>query len=285
MNIADKLTTIAENEQKVYDAGYKVGETEGEQKGYLSGKEEGYNEGYNAGEKDGYNVGHSQGSIDGYNKGYTEGKEDGVTEGHTIGYNEGQQAQYDLMWNGLQNNGNTADYQRKFLRINYGYAAWDLWYNPKYDFKHKNSGSAIDTFRECHVKDVIKDNYAYSGGMQFMYTFYQSTRLENARTIHVYENTTYTDPFGYCSGLKEVRFEGVIAQNGLKFSACTKLSKASIESVINALSSTTSGLTVTFSKVAVDTAFETSVGAVDGSISIEWTKLVATKSNWTIALV
>lgn len=64
-----------------------------------------------------------------------------------------------------------------------------------------------------------------------------------------------------------------------------KLSKPSITSIINCLSTTTSGLTVTLSKTAVNNAFETSEGVADGSTSQEWLNLVATKTNWTISLV
>lgn len=91
-------------------------------------------------------------------------------------------------------------------------------------------------------------------------------------------SNTFTSPFIGCSGLVEIRFRGVIGQNGLSFQNSTKLSKASITSIINALSSTTSGLTVTLSKTAVTSAF-------GSTTATEWTNLIATKSNWTISLV
>jgi hypothetical protein len=87
--------------------------------------------------------------------------------------------------------------------------------------------------------------------------------------------TTYTDWFVRCDALREVRFEGTIAKGGMNLQHSTKLSRASIESVINALSSTTSGLAITFSKTAANSAFTTE----------EWNALAATKSNWTISLV
>jgi hypothetical protein len=67
----------------------------------------------------------------------------------------------------------------------------------------------------------------------------------------------------------------VIGQKNFNVHWSPKLSKASIESIINALSSTTSGLTVTISKTAKEAAFT----------SAEWSALIATKSNWTISLV
>lgn len=93
-----------------------------------------------------------------------------------------------------------------------------------------------------------------------------------------------TNAFALCSKLVELNIEGTI-DTAFNASACVALNKASLTNVMNILSTTTSGLTCTFSKVAVDKAFETSEGANDGSISTEWTTLVNSRSNWTISLV
>lgn len=50
MSIAEKLTTIAENQQRVYDAGYAKGQAEGGGINYDEVYNEGYNDGYVAGE-------------------------------------------------------------------------------------------------------------------------------------------------------------------------------------------------------------------------------------------
>ena len=266
MSIADKLTTIAENEQNVYDAGKQ----------------------------------------EGYNKGYTEGKEDGVTEGHTTGYNEGYQAYYDWFWNQFQYNNTNVNYTHRFYRWTNSNIL-----NPKYDYKHSTSAAESGNYTFAYmqsISDLKKDNIC-SDVTNLSYTCYQSGALKNARTFHVTEKTKYSYAFSGCSSLEEIRFSGTIGQNGLSFSSCTKLSKASIlgdeateeqiatgkniitlngksyyKGVFGALSDTTSGLKVTFSLVAVNKAFETSEGAADGSTSTEWTELVATKPNWTIAL-
>jgi hypothetical protein len=64
---------------------------------------------------------------------------------------------------------------------------------------------------------------------------------------------------------------------------CVKLSKASIKSIMDVLSSTTSGLTITLSGAAVDKAFETAEGANDGRESSEWITL-STAKNWYVTL-
>ena len=86
------------------------------------------------------------------------------------------------------------------------------------------------------------------------------------------ENTLFTSTFIQCNALENLTIDGTIGQNNFNLKDSTKLSKASIESVIDALSTTTSGLTVTFSKTAVDNAFTAD----------EWAALKATKSNWDI---
>ena len=99
------------------------------------------------------------------------------------------------------------------------------------------------------------------------------------------ENTSFTNMFGNDAALVNVTWEGVIAKSGLSFSKSTKLSKASIISIITALSLATTGLAITLSLASVNKAFETSEGANDGSESTQWRFLSQSKSNWTISLV
>ena len=95
---------------------------------------------------------------------------------------------------------------------------------------------------------------------------------------------TLNNCFYACDALQNIVIEGVI-DSDCDMHWSHVLSKASITNVINVLSNTTSGKTVSFSKKAVNKAFETSTGANDGSTSAEWQALIATKSNWTISLV
>lgn len=97
-------------------------------------------------------------------------------------------------------------------------------------------------------------------------------------------NASMSGWFSSCAALQNMTIVGTIGTTGLNLRWSTKLSKASITSVITALSATTSGLTVTLSNAAVNNAYETSEGAADGSVSAEWAELIATKTNWTITL-
>lgn len=87
-------------------------------------------------------------------------------------------------------------------------------------------------------------------------------------------STGYNATFAAATDLTDLTVSGVIGQNGFDVKDCKKLTKASITSVINALSPTTSGLSVTISKTAKESAFTPE----------EWSVLESTKSNWTIAL-
>ena len=110
--------------------------------------------------------------------------------------------------------------------------------------------------------------------------FYANSQLETIEKIifkadgsNTFTTNSWELPFGGCSALKNLVIEGVI---GDSFNiSSSPLTKESITSVVNALSSTSSGKTVSFSKSAKTNAFSDS----------EWSTLIATKSNWTFSLV
>ena len=263
MSIADKLTLIAENQQRVYDKGFENGQKAG---------------------------GSGGGS---YEQGFVDGK----------------QAEYDNFWNNYQDNGNRTQYTNAF---NGSY--WkDEMFNPKYDFiftkcntmfqnsgitrlatKLKEKGLKFDTsaitasnalqmFQSASVKDIPEldlrnaTNIGYVVGSEYIETIEKIILSEKA-------TTGLGTAFNKARKLTHCIFDGVLAITGLDMKDCVLLDKESITSLINILSTTTSGLAVTLSLQAVNKAFETSSGANDGSNSTEWQTLVNTKQNWTINL-
>lgn len=93
MSIAEKLTTIAENEQKVFRSGLEKGKE-------IS-----------------------------YNIGYEEGHEVGYREGYNGGQEAGKNAEYDRFWDNFQQNGAKHSYIDGFSARN----CWNMEiYNPKY---------------------------------------------------------------------------------------------------------------------------------------------------------
>lgn len=235
MSIADKLTTIAENEQRVYDAG--------------------------------------------------------------------KDAQWNAFWDSFQQNGNRVQYLYAFMR-------WGAnSFKPKYDIKPTSTAqNMFQSFGESQMEsinlnaviDACGIEFDTSGATNVNSMFYYSWITE-VPTISTVNSATLTTTFGQakklvtieklilksdgsqtfsntfqaCENLRNIVVEGVIGNN-IDFSACYYLTKDSITSIINALSTTTTGKTVTFRQYAKNMAF------TDAS---EWTTLEQKKTNWTINLV
>ena len=119
----------------------------------------------------------------------------------------------------------------------------------------------------------------------FSYYNNRNTLVAKLKYSDTSNGTNFSNMFYSCSALTNLTIAGSINTSGMNLKSATKLSKASITSVVNALSASASGKSITFSKTAIDSAFETSSGAADGSPSDEWLNLIATKSNWTISLI
>ena len=102
----------------------------------------------------------------------------------------------------------------------------------------------------------------------------------------------FTTTFDRCESLKNIVFEGVIG-NDINFQWSTKLTRASIEGIVNHLSDNGSGKTLTLSRTAVDEAFRGISSAdfttiVPGSSSLDWYNLshdATVYKHWTITLV
>ena len=114
--------------------------------------------------------------------------------------------------------------------------------------------------------------------------FSTATSLVTIEKFKVSAKTNLNNAFYGCLSLENIVVEGELAYFRTDFSQSTKLSKASIISIIEALSDNVSGdYTLTLSLEAVDIAFDT--GKKEGSGSDEFWDLVHSKPNWTISLV
>lgn len=230
-------------------------------------------------------------------------------------YNSGRKAENDAWWDAYQQNGNRTNYANAFAGIGWD----DNSFRPKYDIKATLSNDMM--FASCNIKDLGKairaanvscllgtrdfgrifqnanceiiDGVTFSAQSRSMsYSFFSCTHLKTITpTIMLTDDgrATFSQVFTQCYELVDVRFSGVIGQNGLDLHWSTKLSKASILSILNALSTTTNDLIVTFSKEAVDVAFAD--GQYIGSESQEWSDWEneypedGGRSNWTLDLV
>ena len=222
------------------------------------------------------------------------------------GYTDGQRAEYDRFWDAFQENGNRATYAGGFAG-----RGWTVdTFKPKY--RVALNGTAVADYMFMYFNCISTgdtDNLLDFTEFNSMFDFSASKRLQNtfynARIKNLYvdcsnastmtstfdadnggyienltlkvttKTTSFTSTFKNQGNTKNITFtdDSVIAAN-ISFNLCRKLTKSSITSIINALSSSTSGLTLTLSKTAKEAAFTAD----------EWSALIATKSNWTISL-
>ena len=137
------------------------------------------------------------------------------------------------------------------------------------------------------LKKIVMDFETESWNWTYCFNNLQAlTHIEGIPiNLSPIDGDNYTSSmFGSCRELVEVRFKGTMSYS-MNIQYLIKLSKDSILSLMACLSDEATGKTLTLSQTAVDTAFETSEGAADGSTSAEWTALVDAHTNWTISLV
>lgn len=277
-----------------------------------------YSHGYAAGNNDGFASGTEHGKMIGYEEGFISGE----TSGRIAGLEEGKQAEYDAFWDAYQDYGNRKSYQYAFAGTGWN----NVTLKPKYTITITAS-NATSMFVRCNcygktrldMTEICKKldtSNLTSAALMFQDAFLENVTVDlgNATTLNncfssgnvganksirnvtlkVTEKcTSLSSAFAYCDATEEVIFtdDSTIAADGLNFRWSTKLNKASIKSIINALSDEKEGLTVTLSQIAVDTAFETVKDAADGSTSAEWIALAGDENTegirpkWNISLL
>lgn len=145
-------------------------------------------------------------------------------------------------------------------------------HNHMLDYKLKKLTFDVDFSKITHIGYAFKNLYALE--------------IIDGNPIHLGSLIgNAADFLNGCPKLKTIRFAGLLQQNLYIGKSCMELSKESFNSLISCLSDAVTGKTLTLPLAAVNTAFETSEGAADGSTSAEWLALVAEHSNWTISLV
>ena len=131
------------------------------------------------------------------------------------------------------------------------------------------------TFGYCKETVCIPEIVIGSNTTTISHMFVDCLALHTIRKLYFPAKTLVTtNAFYGCKALVNLTIGGTIAATGIDLHWSTLLSRESIESVIGALSDTTTGMAITFSQAAVDAAFT----------DAEWSALEATKPNWTISL-
>jgi hypothetical protein len=218
-------------------------------------------------------------------------------------YEKGRQDEHDAFWSAYQENGNRADYTEAFTCFGWT----DVSFKPKYDIRPTSgcdymfskskitdlasilntqgvtldlskSTSVEGVFRKCrqltHIPLVSVEN-----AKSTTYLFNQCTSLVTIDCLRLKSDgtNTFNATFTECYSLVNLKIEGTIGQNGFDVSACSKLSRDSYFSIFNALSDTTSGLTITLHSYKA---------LYDAILSLDETdELLLSKRNWTISFM
>ena len=249
MSISEKLTTIAENQQKVFDAGYNKGKSES------SGDSEFWDIYQNNGNRKNYQFAFAgQGWT---NENFKPNKDIIVTD-----------SAYGMFWvSGIE--GDLVEIL-KSLNIT-------LDFSKAIQYQYVFNGSKFTRLGVINM----------TGSAALTYTFSSCTVLEtiDKLILNAKGTNTFTSTFDGCTNLKNITIEGVIG-NDIRFTQCTKLTKESLTSIIEHLSGSTSGKTLTLSKTAVKNAFGINVDDEstypEGS---EYYTLRHSKDNWTFNYV
>lgn len=208
-----------------------------------------------------------------------------IAENEQKVYDAGKKAEYDAFWDVFQNYGSESgmSYNEVFGKGRFT----DANYNPKYPIQVAvgiNSGYAMFN-GASNITDIKVP--IYHRGTNLGYLFNSCGRLKRIPALHILADvTSFQAAFEGCNALEDITITGTIGEN-IDFKACTKLTRTSIESILNALSDTATDKTLTLSNDAVYEAF--ALRDDDGNklpyLEGIWQEYIYIKSNWTITLV
>ena len=267
MSISDKLTTIAENEQKVYNAGH--------------------NNGYQSGYEIGFREGESNGLAAGYNNGWA--------EGNTSGLAEGKEAMNDDWWRAKTANYTRTSYAYGFVRMDFTYIGG---FNPPETIYPQNATHMFNRVQGIKEITATQLDTRLCTNFSNMFDSIQNTETVNIEKIDTTGASAINSIFIECDGVRNVgkfilkkdgsqtfneyafnsaygltsiTFEGVIGCN-IVFTYCQNLTRDSILSIFNALkdySGTETTHTIKLHSLAIR-------GLNDAD------KAIATDKGWTI---
>lgn len=226
-----------------------------------------------------------------------------MDEGVNEVYEAGKKAEYDAFWDSFQKNGNRTEYY-------YAFEGWDeKSFVPKYDIRPKNApyafqgitgivdleqwlndlGVVLDLSQCVATTDMfVRAKFEVLGILDFSNANnlnYLFTHCSNLKTIKKLVMPTkrinFLGTFNGCYALENIIIEGEI-QGDIDFQYSTKLTKASIESIMSHLSPTAT-FTVTLSQTAVNNAFTTDEW--QEIIDAKPTNVIVSPTNVTVSLI
>ena len=224
----------------------------------------------------------------------------------------GRQAAREDFWDSYQQMGNRTDYAGAF-----GGHGWnnELFF-PKYAIRPTNAmymfrttkiagdleallqerGITLD-FSECtnavelfsNAPDITRVGVVDMRKVTNASNAFAYCGVKTIDKVILSENTSVMNFPGAATELEHLTVEGTIGKSGFDTRYCKKLNKESIQSIVEALSTQTNGLNVTFSRDAVDNAFaEGSMENGDylpGSMTSGWNDMLELRPNWNMELI
>ena len=249
MSIAEKLTSIAEKQIDVYNAG----------------KQKGYDQGYREGEMAGWIEGEEAGRKAEYDRFWDTYQQNGKRTNYAnafggLGWTDALfKPKYDIQITDsymMFRNTRVTDLSNLSVLLDFSKSI-----NMQYMFQWATTK---------HIGVVDMSYMAGQTHSMFGYT----DSLHTIDKIIVTERVIFSsDAFMEAQVLANITFEGVIGSS-INFQWCP-LTKASITNIVEHLSATATGQTATFKKTAKEAAFT----------DTEWAALIADKTNWTFSLV
>ena len=221
-----------------------------------------------------------------------------IAENEQAVFEAGKKSEYDTFWDAYQDNGNRTEYTYVFAGVGW---TQDL-FKPKYDIiptiqqgmfsyskivdiRPQTIGVDVD-FSKCTsfyylcsnstIKYIGVVDCSSAQSASLSYIFSSAKELVSVEKVIMPEmdSAGFADKsFENAKKLEHIRIEGVIRRS-TNLSWSVVLKKESITSIVQALSDTAEGQTITFSQAAKNNAFTDS----------EWAELIGTKPNWTFSL-
>lgn len=230
---------------------------------------------------------------------YLKGYDDGGTQGYAEGLRYGIESSYNTFWDIYQQNGNRNHYSYAFG----GYGWTDETFKPKYNIVIGNNvSSCIFAYSQItNLKKILQEQNvildtskctdlgSMFSGCTNLYSIPQidASNSKHCNALFSYcglidgidiklkndGTQTFTNTFLNCNQLYSLKITGVIGES-ISFKQSKHLSKQSVINIINALSPTASGKSLTLHS---DVRYYFN--------NADWNNLINSKSNWTISLV
>lgn len=192
-------------------------------------------------------------------------------------YEKGKKDEYDKFWDSFQNKGKRTNYQDGFAGKGWN----DTTFKPKYDiiavgnlgraFQETELTDLVEVLKQCERKLDTSQVSTFSN--VFFYSYYLTTipeidsrgttesspfnqafgtcrKLKTIEKLILKEDgsQSFSSTFSYCYELENIVIEGTIGKNGFNVQWSKKLTKASLLSILKALSlNITTTTTITFS--------------------------------------